>query len=190
MLSLPLIVPQGEDSSHSAPAPARGHSDQRQFSTNFSSISPSHGLQLFMNCPSVGPLHGVQSFSNRLPQHGSPMGSQALPANLLRCELLSPWVRRSWQEPAPAQAPHGVTQPPSGIHLLRHGVPSMGCRWRSAPPWICMGCRGTACLTTVFSTSCKGRLSAPASQTPPPPSFFTDLGVYRVVSLTSSHSSL
>ena len=41
-----------------------------------------------------------------------------------------------------------------------------------------------------FIMSCKGRLSALASQAPLPPSFFTDLGVCRVVSLTSSHSSL
>jgi len=38
--------------------------------------------------------------------------------------------------------------------------------------------------------SCKGRLSAPASRALPPLSFFTDLGVCRVVSLTSSHFSL
>ena len=81
----------------------------RQSSRNCSNMSPSHGLQLFMNCPSVGPSHGLQSFRNRLLQRGSPMGSQALPANLLQRGLLSPWVRRSWQEPAPAQAPHGVT---------------------------------------------------------------------------------
>jgi len=43
------------------------------------------------------------------PQHGSPMGSQALPANLLRCGLLSAQVHRSWQECALAQAPDGVT---------------------------------------------------------------------------------
>jgi len=38
-----------------------------------------------------------------------PHGSQALPANLLQRGLLSPWGHRSWQEPAPARAPHGVT---------------------------------------------------------------------------------
>jgi len=53
------------------------------------------------------------------------------------------------------------SQPPSGIHLLWHGVPSMGCRWISAPPWTSMGCRGTTCLTMVFIMSCKGRVSAP-----------------------------
>ena len=44
----------------------------------------------------------LQYFRNRLLQRGSPMGSQALPANLLRRGLLSPRVCRSWQEPAPA----------------------------------------------------------------------------------------
>jgi len=102
---------------------------RRQFSTNFSNVSPSHGLQLFTNCPSVGPshgvqlfttccsmgpFHGVQSFRNRLLQYGCPTESQALPINLLHCGLLSPWVHRSWQEPAPAWPPHGVTD------YLRH----------------------------------------------------------------------
>jgi len=59
-----------------------------------------------------------------------------------------------------------------------------------APPWTSMDCRGTTCLTLVWITSCKGRLSAPASGASPPPSFFTDLGVCRFVSFTSSHSFL
>jgi len=62
---------------------------------------------------------------HELPKHGSlpwgavlqeqaapawvPHGSQALPANLLWRGLLSPLVRRSWQEPAPARAPHEYT---------------------------------------------------------------------------------
>ena len=61
------------------------------------------------------------------------------------------------------------SQLPSGIHLLRCGVPSKGYRWISAPPWTSMGCRGTTCLTMVFIMSCKGRLSAPVSRAPPPP---------------------
>jgi len=65
------------------------------------------------------------------------------------------------------------SQPPSGIHLLRHGVPYRGYRWTSAPPWTSMGCRGTTCLTMVFIMSCRGRLSAPASRAPPPPSSLT-----------------
>jgi len=66
------------------------------------------------------------------------------------------------------------SQPPSGIHLLQRRLPSTGYRWRSAPPWTSMGCRGTACLTMVFITSCKGRLSALVSRAPPrPPSSLT-----------------
>jgi len=124
--SLPLLPPQGEDSSHSASAPAWGPSHGRQFSTNFSSVSPSHGLQLFTNCSGVGPFHRVQSFRNRLLQRGSPTGSQVLPANLLRPGLLSPWLHRSWQEPAPAQAPHRVTasfrHPPALVWGPFHGL--------------------------------------------------------------------
>jgi len=77
-LSLPLLPPQAEDSSHSAPAPTWGPSHRRQFSTNFSNMGPSHGLQAFMN---------------RLLQRGSPTGSKVLPANLLRREVLS---AQSW----------------------------------------------------------------------------------------------
>ncbi|KAK4816220.1 hypothetical protein QYF61_013458 [Mycteria americana] len=110
---------QGEDSSHSSPAPAWGPSHQRQSSMNFSNVSPSHRLQFFMNCSSVGPFHKVQSFRNRLLQCGSPMGSQVLLANLLLHGLLSPRVHRSCQEPAPAQASHGVTASFEHIHLLR-----------------------------------------------------------------------
>jgi len=116
---------------------------------------------------------------HKLPQHGSfPQGailqeqappawvltgSQALPANLLRHGLHSARVRKSWQEPAPVWAPHGVTG------SFRHPPASTGCRWISSPPWTSMDCRGKACVTMVFITSCKGRISAPASQAPPPP---------------------
>jgi len=152
-------------------------------------MSPSHGLQLFMNRPSMGPSHRVQSFRNRLLQRGSPMGSQALPANLLWCGLLSPRVRRSWQEPAPTWAPHRVTasfrHPPSPAWGLFHRLQVDICSTMDLH-----GLQGTACLTMVFSTSCKGRLSDPESQEPPTPSFFTKFGVCRVVSFTSSHSSL
>jgi len=75
--------------SRSFPAPAWGPSHRRQTSTNFSNVSPSHELQFFTDCCSVGPSHRVQSFSNRLLQHGSPTGSQVLPANLLQRGLLS-----------------------------------------------------------------------------------------------------
>ena len=107
-LSLLLLAPQ-DRTPHT---PAWGPSHQRQSSTSFYNASPSHRLQLLMNCPSVGPSHGVQSFGNRLLQHGSPAGSH----------------------------------PPSGTST----------------------CSGVGSST----------------------SFFTDLGVCRVVSLMKSHSSL
>jgi len=134
-------------------------------------MNPSHGLQLFTNCPSMGPFHGVQSFRNRLLQHGSPRGHK--PCQQTCCSMGS--------------SLHGSVGP--GRSLLQCGLPA-GCRWISAPPWTSMGCRGTACLTRVFSTSCRGKLSALAPVAPPPCSYFTDLGVCRAVSLTSSHSSL
>jgi len=60
------------------------------------------------------------------------------------------------------------SQFPSGTHLLRRGVPSTGYRWRSAPPWTSMGCRGTSCPFMTFSMGCRG-ISAPASGPPPTP---------------------
>jgi len=45
---------------------------------------------------------------------------------------------------------------------------STGRRWISAPPWISMGCRVTAGLTTVFSMNCRG-ISALAPGVPPTP---------------------
>jgi len=114
-----------------------GSSHGRQISTNFSSVSPSRGLQLFTNCPSVGPSHGVPSLRNGLLQRGSPMGSQALPANLLWCGLLSPQVRRFCQEPAPARAAHGVTasfrHPPAQARSLPRAAG--GYRLHRGPPW-------------------------------------------------------
>jgi len=63
---------------------------------------------------------------HELLQHGCPTGSQALPANLLQCELLSPQVHRSCQEPAPARAPHRVTasfrHPPAPAWGPFHGL--------------------------------------------------------------------
>ena len=155
---------------------------------NFSNLSPSHRLQFFTNCSSVGPFHGVQSFRNRLLQRGSPAGSQVLPANLLQRGLLSPWGHRSCQEPAPARASHGVTasfgHPPAlvwgppwaaGGYLLHRGPP-WAAGGQPASPWSSPGAAGESLCSGAWSTSS--------------PSFFTDLGVCRVVFLTYSNSSL
>jgi len=120
----------------------------------------------------VGPPWGHEPCQQSCSGVGSSLhGSTGSGRSLLQCGL-----------------PTG-SQLSSGIHLLQPGVPSMGYRWISAPPWTSMDCRGTACLTMVF-TICKRRVSALTSRAPPPPSFFTDLDVCRVVSLTLSHSSL
>ena len=168
------------------PAPAWGPSLRRQSSTNFSNVGPSHRLQFFTNCSSMGPFHSVQSFRNTLLQCGSPVGSQVLPENLLR-GLLSPQICRSCQEPAPAQGSHGchslLWEPTcSGVGS------SLGCRWRSAPLWTSLGCRGTACLTMVFPTGCRGISSLAPGGPPPPPSSLTL--VFAVLFHTHfSHSS-
>jgi len=167
-----------------------GSSHRRQFSTNFSIVNPSHGLQLFTNCLSVAPSHGVQCFRNRLLQHGSRTGSQALPANLLWRGLLSPRVCSSCQEPAPAWGSpwgHSFLQasPCSGVgslpwatggDLLHHGPPWTAGR-QPASPWSSSQAAREGSLLRHFRHL-------------PPPTFFTDLGVCRVVSLLSSHSSL
>jgi len=123
-----------------------GSSHGRQFSINFSNDSPSHGLQLFINC-----------LSTVLPTGCSPSGTG--------CSSVGPSRGHQPCQPTGSgvgSSLHGSASP--GRSLLQHGLP--------------------------FITSCKGRVSALTFQAPPPPCFFTDLGVCRVVSFTSSHSSL
>jgi len=149
---------------------------------NFSSAGPSHRLQFFMKCSSMGPLHGC-----------SPSATDG-----------SPWGRKSCQKTCSSLGSYSHVLPgacfsvgsPQGHSLLWgtstcSGVgSSMGCRWISAPPRTStMGCRVTACLTMVFSMGYRG-ISALAPWGISSPSFCTDLGVCRVVSLTYSHSSL
>ena len=113
---------------------------------------------LLMGCSSsqTSPVwvpHGVQSFRNRLLQRGSPTESQALLENLLWCGLLSPQV---------LPGAYSSMGSPGGQSLI----------WAST--WSSMGsstgCRGTACLTTVFSAGCRS-ISAPAPGAPPPSPF-------------------
>ncbi|KAK4827365.1 hypothetical protein QYF61_017303 [Mycteria americana] len=148
----------------------------RQFSMNFSNVSPSQGLHFFMNCSSVGPFHGVQSFRNRLLQRGSPMGSQVLPANLLQRGLLSPWGPRSCQEPAPVQASHGVTASFGCIHLLWCGV-LHGLQVDISSTITLYGRQGDSLPHhglhhRLQRNLCSGTWSTSS------PFFFTDLGVY------------
>jgi len=99
-----------------------------------------------------------------------------------------PWVHRSWQEPAPARALHGLTASFGHIYLLQcwvlHGLQAgicsttdlHGLQGHSLPHHgLQNGLQGNPCSGTWSTSS---------------PSFSTDLGVYRVGSLTYSHSSL
>jgi len=139
--------------------------------------------------PSVGPSHGVQSFRNRLLQRGFPMGSQALPANLLWCGLLSPWVCRSCQEPALVWAPHGVAasfrHPPAVAWALFHRLQVDICSTVDLP-----GLQGDSLPHHGLHHELQGKTLCSGISSTSSPSFFTDLGVCRVVSFTSSHSSV
>ncbi|KAK4826739.1 LOW QUALITY PROTEIN: hypothetical protein QYF61_010992 [Mycteria americana] len=157
-----------EDSSQSSPAPAWGPSHRRQSSTNFSNMSPSHGLHSFTNCSSMGPFHEVQSFRKGLLQRGSPKGHKPYQQ---RCSSIGSSLHGS-TGPARSLLQRGLptgSQPLSGTCTCSSVGSSMGCRWIPAPPLTSMGCRGTACLTMVFTTGCRG-ISAPAPGAPPPPS--------------------
>jgi len=104
-------------------------------------------------CSSVGPPRGHKPCQQTCSDVGSSLhGSTGPGRSLLQLRLLT------------------ESQLPSGIPLLRCGVSSMGYRWISAPPWTSMDCRGTTCLTMVFSTSCKGRLWHLEHLLPPPSS--------------------
>jgi len=76
--------------------------------------------------------------------------------------------------------------PPSGIYLLRRGVPSTATgRYllHCGPPWTAGEQPASAWSSSQAAR--EGSVSSTSS-----PSFFTDIGVCRVVSFTSSHSSL
>jgi len=152
------FVSTAPSSSHSSPAPVWSPFHRRQFSMNCSNVSPSQGLQFLTNCPRVGPFHGVQSFKNRLLQCVSPTGSQVLSASLLQRGLLSPWVHRSCQEPAPERALQGVTDsfglPPASVwgppwvagRYLLHCGPPWAAEGQPALPWSSPQAAGEALL--------------------------------------------
>jgi len=133
---------------------------------------PSHGRQFSTNFSNLSPSHRLQLFTN-CPSMGPSHEVQSFRNRLLQ-----------------RGSPTGSQALPA--NLRQHGLLSPWvCRWRYATPWTSMDCRGTTCLTMVVFISIKGRLSALTFQAPAPASFFfTDLGVCRVVSFTSSHSSL
>lgn len=143
----------------------------RQSSMNFPIRNPSHRLQFFTNCSSAGPFYRLKSFRNRLLQRGFPLGSQLLPANLLKHGLFFQGAHRAYQEFGEHRLPMG-SQPPaastcSSMRSFR------GCRWASAPLWTSMVLRGTSCFTMVYSTGCGGFAALGPRRTAPPPSSLT-----------------
>jgi len=168
-------------------------------------MSPSCGLKLCMNCYSVDPSHGVQFFTNWPHRRSLPRGE------VLQKQAAPPWISHGVTSPAKktcsgvGSSLHGAagpgrsllqcglpvgTQLPSGNNLLLHGVTSVGYRLISAPPYTSMGCRGTTCLMMVFHHKLQGKNLCSGILSTSFPSFFTDLGVCRVISFTSSHSCL
>lgn len=125
-LSLLLLPPQGEGSSHCSSSPAWGPSHRRQSSMNFSSLSPSHGLQFFTNCSSWEPL-----------MRFSPSGTD--------CVVCVPHrVTSPASKPAPAQAAlHGTTGPARS--LVKHKGHSPLWAHRPAPAWVPCGLHVDIC---------------------------------------------
>jgi len=173
------VVSASPSSSLSSPAPAWGPSHGRQSFTNCSNMSPSHRLHFFTNWSSVCPFHGVLSFRYRLFQHGYPIRSQALPANLLQCGLLSPQVLpgacsstrfaqgRSLLQTSTCSS---VSLPWAAGGDLLHCGPPWASGAQPASPWSSPRAAGESllwCLEHLLLPSC-----------------FTDLGVCRTYSHT------
>lgn len=132
---------------------------------------PSHGRLISMNSSSVSPSHRQQSSPNccsvGLSSRGAVLQGQVSPA---------------WEQgPSLHGAPTG-SQPPPGIHQLQHGL-LHGLQVDLCIPHGSPGAAGAGLShhglqgnLGIWNISC--------------PSSFTDLGVHRVVLLTSSHSAL
>jgi len=121
----------------------------------------------------MSPSHGVQSFRNRLLQRG----------------LLSSRVHRYLQEPAPARAPH------RGTASFRHPPPPAWGPFHRLQVDNCStidlhGMQGSNVPHHGLHHELKGKTLYSGVLSASSPSFFTDLCVCRVVSFTSSHSSL
>lgn len=114
MLSLLLLPPQEEDSSHPSPAPVWVH-PVGDSPVQIPPASPFYRMQFFTNFSSLGHFHRVQFCRNRLLHSGDPIGSQVPAAS------------------APAQSSHGVTAPSGSLFFC--GI-LHGCRWiLRVPPW-------------------------------------------------------
>jgi len=140
-----------------------------------------------VNCSSMGSLPQDAIFRELLRRESFPQ------AAVLQEQAAPTWVPHGVTSPARKPAPAWAslsTAPqvlagacssvgsPQGHSLLRASTcpgvgSSTGCRWGSAPPWASMGCRGTACLTMVFITACRGSSALAPGAPPAPPSELT-----------------
>jgi len=169
-------------------------------SSHMVSATPSsswEGLLTLLPCSSMGSLpqetvlhdllqHGYfpqAAVLHKLLQHGSfPQGA------VLQEQAAAVWVPHvvtsPASKPAPEWAPHGVTAS-FGHPLLWCGVLHV-LQVETCSTVDHHGLQGTACLTMVFSTCCRG-ISTPAPGAPLPPSL--TLGAAELF-LSYSHSSL
>jgi len=98
-------------------------------------------------------------------------------------------VHRSWQEPAPARGPHRVTASFRHPPALEWG-PFHGLQVDICSTVDLHGQQGDSLPHHGLQHEMQGKTLCSGIWSTSSPAFFTDLGVCRVVSLTSSHSSL
>jgi len=174
--TLPLL--QSEGSSHG-----------RLFSKNFSNTSPSHGLPLFLNCPRVGLFpRGAVLQEQAAPvwvPHGviSPPSKPALVWAVL---FIGPQVLAGACSSMGSPQGHSFLQastcsgmgsiPWAAGEYLLHCGPLRTAGGHLPHHGLHHELQGKALCSDILGTSS--------------PLFFTDLGVCRIVSLTSSQSSL
>ena len=181
-LSLLLLPP------HSLPllqheAPLTGDS-----CAQISKVSPSHGLQFFTNCPSVGP------FTMRCSPSGADCSSVGPPWGHKPCQQTCSSMGSSFHAatgPGRSLLQRGLStgsQPASGILLLQRGL-LLGLQVNIFSTVDLHGLQGDSLPQHGLHYRLQGNLCS-GTWTTSSPSFFTDLGVCRVVSLTFSHSSL
>ena len=177
-LSLPLFPPQGKDSSLCSCSSAKSLS----WETVLYKLPPRESF------PWAAALH-------KLPQHGqgAALQEQTVPA-WAPCQQIFSSVgssRRGSTGPARSLLQHRLSigsQPPSGIHLIQCG------EHRGLQVAICStvdlhGLQGHSLPHHGLLHELQGNLCSSAWSTSSS-SFFTDLGVCRVVSLTYSQSSI
>jgi len=105
------------------------------------------------------------------------------------CSGVGSSLHKSWQEPAPVWAPHGVTASFRHPSALAWG-PFHGLQVDICSTVDLHGLQGDSLPHHGLHHELQGKALCSGVSSTSSSSFFTDLGVCRVVSFTSSHSSL